>query len=341
LSDVASIADEPSDEALVAQLASGDREKIVPLLLRYAPRILGLASAAVDHAAAEEIVQDVFVAVWRGAGSFDPARGSFRNWLLTITRNRIANELRRRGSRPDQRTAKEEADLTSFADRGPTADDHVWHDFRRQTLRAAVDSLPAKQRQALSLAFFNELTHEQVAAALDVPLGTAKTRIRSAIESLRGQLTPLRASLLIGLFLMAGLMWQYRQSQRFEQGRRALWLVTTSDVVPVRLEALAGIDPKTHATYRGRAGETLAVLTFSNFPPAPAGQEYRAWAWHGDQWTDLGGVPLDSAGNGRLIAEAPSLVKLPDGVRVTLQQSGGQSRQEPTGKPMVAWPVEH
>ena len=111
--------------------------------------------------------------------------------------------------------------LTSFADRGPTADDNVWHDFRRQTLRAAVNALPAKQRQALSLAFFDELTHEQVAAALDVPLGTAKTRIRSAIESLRGQLTPLRASLLVGLFLMAGLMWQHQQSQRLDQERRA------------------------------------------------------------------------------------------------------------------------
>jgi RNA polymerase sigma-70 factor (ECF subfamily) len=231
MSRVASTADEPSDEELVAQLAAGDREKIVPLLLRYAPKILGLATAAVNHVAAEEIVQDVFVAVWRGAGSFDPGRGNFRSWLLMISRNRIANEFRRRGSRPDQRTATEDADLTSLTDREPSADDNVWHKFRCQTLRAAVDSLPVKQRQAVSLAFFNELTHEQVAAALDVPLGTAKTRIRSAIESLRGQLTPLRASLLIGLFLMAGLMWEYRQSQLLEQQRRALLLVTTSDVV--------------------------------------------------------------------------------------------------------------
>jgi len=215
------------------------------------------------------------VAVWRGAGSFDPARGNFRSWLLTITRNRIANEIRRRGSRPDQRTAKEDVDLSSLAGSEPSADDNAWNDFRRQTLRAAVDSLPVKQRRAVSLAFFNELTHEQVAAALDVPLGTAKTRIRSAIDSLRGQLTPLRASLLIGLFLMAGLIWEYRQSHRLEQDRRALWLVTTSDVVPVRLEAFSDVDPKTHATYRGRAGETIAVMTFWNFRPAPAVQRLR------------------------------------------------------------------
>ena len=278
LTDSATTADEPSDEALIAQLAAGDREKIVPLLVRYAPRVLNLASSAVDRSAAEEIVQDVFVQVWRGASSFDPDRGTFRTWLFAITRSRIANELRRRGRRPDTRATNNDAEWTSVADPAPAPDDKVWLDFRRQTLRAAVDSLPVKQRQALSLAFFEELTHEQVAAALDVPLGTAKTRIRSALESLRSQLAPLRASFVIALFLLAGLMWhQYRQSVRLDQERRALWLVTTSDVVPVRLEPLPGIDPKTHGTYRGRAGETLAVMTFSNFPPAPTGQQYRAW----------------------------------------------------------------
>ena len=204
LSDVESTADEPSDEAIVAQLAAGNHESVVLLLVRYAPRVLGLATSALDRAAAEEIVQDVFVAVWRGASSFDPSRGSFRNWLLTITRNRIANELRRRGRRPDTRGTEDATGWTALSDPGPGPDDAVWHDFRRQTLRAAVESLPPKQRQALSLAFFEELTHEQVAAALDVPLGTAKTRIRSAIETLRGQLTPMRASLLIGLLLLAG-----------------------------------------------------------------------------------------------------------------------------------------
>jgi RNA polymerase sigma-70 factor (ECF subfamily) len=339
LSDVASNV-EPTDEELLAQLAAGDRKKIVVLLLRYAPRVLSMASAAVDRAAAEEIVQDVFVAVWQGANTFDPARGNFRNWLLSITRNRVANELRYRGRRPDIQATNDEAVWTAVANANPSPEDNVWHDFRRQTLRAAVDSLPPKQRQALSLAFFDELTHEQVAAALDVPLGTAKTRIRSAVESLRNRLSPLKASLLIALFLIAGLMLhEYRQAARLGQEQRALWLVTMSDVVPVRLEALPGIDPKTHGTYRGRAGDALAVLTFSNFPPAPEGQEYRAWARREGRWVKLGSVALNAAGGGRLVAEDPSLATLPDEVRVTLEPVAGRPGPEPSGTSFITWPA--
>src|SRR5262245_23654226 len=194
--------EEPSDESIVAQLAAGHQESIVLLLVRYAPRVLNMAAAAVDRSAAEEIVQDVFVAVWRKATTFDTTRGSFQSWLLTITRNRIANELRRRGRGLETQSSAADGDWAELPAADPGPADSVWQDFRRQTLRAAVDSLPPKQRQALSLAFFDELTHEQVAAALDVPLGTAKTRIRSALEMLRGRLSPLRASLIAGLLLL-------------------------------------------------------------------------------------------------------------------------------------------
>jgi len=152
--------DEPSDEALMAQLAAGNQEAIVALLVRFGPRVLNLAATAIDRPAAEEIVQDVFVAVWRGAASFDPERGTMRDWLLQIARNRIANELRRRGRRPDMgKTSNEEA-WTGAESREQEPSEFVWRDFRRTALREAVDSLPPKQRQALSLAFFDELTHE-------------------------------------------------------------------------------------------------------------------------------------------------------------------------------------
>src|SRR5262249_61326564 len=106
---------------------------------------------------------------------------------------------------------------------------------------------------------------------------------------------------------------------------RALWLVTSSDVVPLRMVPATGIDPKTHGTFRGRAGEPLAVLTFSNFAPAPHGQEYRAWARTKDHWLNLGNVELNEAGNGRLIAEHPALADPPQELRVTLEPVAGSN----------------
>jgi RNA polymerase sigma factor (sigma-70 family) len=332
--------DQPSDQSLVEQLAAGNREAIVPLLARYAPRVLNLAATAVDRAAAEEIAQDVFVAVWRGAGSFDPTRGTVRDWLLGITRNRISNELRRRGRRPDTITTADEAAWAGAADSGLGPPDLVWHDFRRAALRDAVDALPPKQRQALSLAFFDELTHQQIAATLDVPLGTAKTRVRSALATLRTQLTPMRASLLLLLVLATGLLYrQSEQSKQFALEQRALWLVTSSDIVPLRLEAGPGVDPKTHGTYRARPGEPLAVFTFSNFPPAESGHTYWVWAHTSQGWFSLGAAPLDPTGKGRLVIENSALANVPDQLKVTLEASH-RTAKEPSDMPaVIAWPA--
>ncbi|HEY2881494.1 MAG TPA: sigma-70 family RNA polymerase sigma factor [Pirellulales bacterium] len=332
--------DEPSDEALVAQLVAGSQEAIVPLLVRYSPRVLGLASTAVDRAAAEEVVQEVFVAVWRGAATFDPAKGSFRNWLLQITRNRIANELRRRGRRTDSRTVDDEAAWMNVTDVGPDPSEAAWHDFRRQVLRSAVDELPLKQRQALSLAFFDELTHQQVAAALDVPLGTAKTRIRSALDSLRQRLAPMMASLLAFALVLSGATWYlHRQSLELDRQQRALWLVTSSDIVPVRMEAAGGIDPKTHGSYRGRSGEPLAVFTFSNFAQTPAGKEYRLWAKVENRWIDLGNPTFDAAGNARMVVENAALAKPPEALEVTLEKPGARQAESPSSEVQIAWPT--
>ena len=89
-----------SDEELMGQLAAGRPEALGPLHGRYATLVFNLAARTLDRATADEVVQDVFVAVWRKAGTFDPARGSFRAWMLQIAHFRVINELRRRGRRP-------------------------------------------------------------------------------------------------------------------------------------------------------------------------------------------------------------------------------------------------
>jgi RNA polymerase sigma factor (sigma-70 family) len=331
---------EPSDEALMAQLALGNQEAVVPLLVRFGPRVLSLAAAKVDRAAAEEILQDVFLSAWRGASSFDATRGTVLDWLLGITRNRISNELRRRGRRPDMSAQGDEIAWANAADPSLEPPDLVWHDFRRTALRAAVDALPAKQRQALSLAFFDELTHQQIASTLNVPLGTAKTRVRDALTTLRTQLTPMRASLLLLLLLVTGmLVRQVQQSRQFALEQRALWLVTSSDIVPIRLEPTAGVDPKTHATYRARPGQPLAVFTFSNFAPAGPGQTYRIWARTAQGWLNLGSVPLDEVGNGRLVVENPALATAPVQLEVTLEPTDRTAQEPSDAARVLAWPA--
>ncbi len=210
----------------------------------------------------------------------------------------------------------------------------------------AVANLPPPQRQALSLAFFDDLTHEQIAAYLNVPLGTAKTRIRAGLGKLRGHLTP---ALLIALTLLAGLLGALgapgvrdgRQRAEQQLQLRALYLTTSSEVTPVRLNAAPGTPTETHATYRARPGEPLAVMTFERFAPAPAGQTYRVWARYGDRWITLGVVPpkstaVEGAEGALLILTQPAVATPPDGLEVTLEPVRGSPT--PTGVVIVASP---
>jgi sigma-70-like protein len=113
--------------------------------------------------------------------------------------------------------------------------------------------LPEREREALSLAYFEELTHEQVAAALHIPLGTTKTRIRLAIRRL--------APVIAAAICVAVLVLAWRRAERDAAlESRALTVVTSSDVVPLRLEAVPGVPSETHANYRIRPGGALAVL---------------------------------------------------------------------------------
>src|SRR5262245_60030876 len=191
--------DDYSDEELMRFVAAGDQDALGPLHTRYAGLVFGLAARSLDPTAAEEIVQDVFLTVWRKADTYDPERGPVRPWLLRIAHLRVANELRRRGRRPTVVPDPDGTQLAAVPDRAPEPDEETWHEFRREAVQTAVAALPPAQRQALSLAFFDELSHEQVAAFLGLPLGTAKTRIRSGMQRLRTSLVPLLTALAIVL----------------------------------------------------------------------------------------------------------------------------------------------
>jgi RNA polymerase sigma factor (sigma-70 family) len=327
--------DVPRDEELMRQVAGGSSEALGLLHRRYARLVFGLAVPTLDRAAAEDLVQDVFLAVWRNAGRFDPERGTVRAWLLQIAHFRILNELRRRSRQPEIVPDADGLVLAGIPAADPGPAEATWQEHRRTVLSSALDQLPPAQREALDLAFLEDLTHEEVAAELGVPLGTAKTRIRAGLQKLRGALGPQWAAL-AALCLLAALGIRYgSEHATLARYDRALSMVTASDSVNLRMAALPGTPEETHARYRSRPGVGIAVLTFSKFAPAPAGMTYQAWARHGRTWSSLGTVEPDAAGSARLIAEDPALSVLPDELEVTVEPRTGSTA--PSGRVVVAW----
>jgi RNA polymerase sigma-70 factor (ECF subfamily) len=332
----AAIEKEVSDEALMSDLASGHQDAIGLLYARYAPTILGMAAQALDRPTAEDIVQDVFLSVWKSASTYDPKRGPVRPWLLQIAHYRIANELRRKSRRPKIQADPEGEKLASIPEPGPGQSEEVWNAYRHSALRRALEELPPPQRQALGLAFFEQLSHDEIASALKLPLGTAKSRIRAGLRSLRLRLAPLVAALagiaILGVFALRFL------SGRTELARdeRALTMLTSSDSEALRMTAPGDPQSRIHGVYRHRPGAPIAVVTLSNFPPAPAGRVYRAWALRGAAWVPLGDALPDASGHARQIAEHPALASRPDRLEVTLEpETGGTT---PSGPILIAWP---
>ena len=332
---MASTENASADEDLMRQVAGGSPEALALLHRRFARLIFGLAAQTLDRATAEDLVQEVFLAVWRNASRFDPERGTVRAWILQIAHFRVLNELRRRSRQPEIMPDPEGLVLDGLPTRDPGPPEEASRERRRAIIRSAFEELPPPQRQALSLAFLDDLTHEQVAAELNLPLGTAKTRIRAGLQKLRGTLGAQMAAL-VALCLLAALGVRQRAEQMtLERYDRALSMVTASDSVNLRLGASPGMPEETHARYRGRPGATIAVLTFSRFPALPAGQTYQVWARHGGTWASLGSVEPDADGNGRLIAESATLATVPDAVEVTLEPRPGSMTPGP--HVVVSW----
>ena len=174
----------PDDDGiLIGRIAAGDRAAFATLFRRYAGRIRAfLVRSGIAPAEAEEGVQEVMLSVWRNAAGFDPARAGAATWLYAIARNRRVDMLRRRRPEPDPNDPLFRPDPDSDGASSAMAA------ARDDALRAALAALSPDQADVVRMAFYDGLTHAQIAAMTDLPLGTVKSRLRLAMQRLRGAL---------------------------------------------------------------------------------------------------------------------------------------------------------
>jgi RNA polymerase sigma-70 factor, ECF subfamily len=181
---------DPDDLALIVAIAQGDNQAFGLLYDRYSTVVYRLALRMLKNPEmAEDLVQEVFWRVWRRGASFERERGRVAQWLFGIAHNLCIDELRRLRARPTpvyedvehpliQRLVDEQSDIPSA----------VWATERRRAIVEAMHELPAPQRQALELAYFGGLSHQEIATKLQKPLGTIKTRVRLGLQKLGGLL---------------------------------------------------------------------------------------------------------------------------------------------------------
>ena len=171
-----------TDSEILRAIAGGDERALSALYDRYRLILFSLILRILhSQPEAEDVVQEVFLQVWRKASDFDEARGRPFTWLVTLARSRAIDRLRALGSR--ERTAIEAArDVTESV--SDAADDAVKAE-QGETVRRALAELPEEQRRTLVLAYFEGLTQSEIAARLNSPLGTVKTRMRSGMIKLR------------------------------------------------------------------------------------------------------------------------------------------------------------
>lgn len=170
--------------------ASGDGRALEELYERYSRVVMSLALRMLaERGAAEELTQEVFFRAWKQAEAYREVKGSYATWLLSITHNMAIDELRKRQRRPQRADLEDPvAVVANIVDGERSVEDHAWAGALREEVASALDVLPASQRTPIELAYFRGLTQREVAEALDVPLGTIKTRMRLGMRKLREEL---------------------------------------------------------------------------------------------------------------------------------------------------------
>lgn len=166
-----------TDAQLIERVADGDRPAFEELYQRYARAVLGLALRRLgDRGRAEDAAQEAFVAIWRSARTYDSGRGRGAPWLYAVARNAITDGLRR--------TPEPAAELQDGPGGGPDPADRAESAWTAWQVHRALEVLPPHERPVIELAYWRGLSQSEIATALDIPLGTVKTRTRSALARL-------------------------------------------------------------------------------------------------------------------------------------------------------------
>lgn len=174
-----------SDAALIERMVQRDETALEALYDRYAGLLSSVLNRILrDTQAAEEILQDIFYQLWRTASQFDPSRGSLPGWLMVIARNRAISQLRHHNPAAGEELLENSVSLP-FNLEGEIARNELLG-----RVKGAIQELPKEQRATVELAYFEGLTHSEIADRTGDPLGTVKTRLRTALETLKRAMHP-------------------------------------------------------------------------------------------------------------------------------------------------------
>jgi RNA polymerase sigma-70 factor, ECF subfamily len=178
-----------SDAALIERVVQRDQTALAALYDRYAGMLSSVLNRILcDTQAAEEILQDIFFQLWRNPSRFDAARGSLPGWLMVIARNRAISRLRHHNPAAGDELAEAAAVSQVNIETAAAQQQLIGR------VKGALENLPAEQRTAIELAYFEGMSHSEIAQRTGDPLGTVKTRLRSAVESLKRTLHAQAAS---------------------------------------------------------------------------------------------------------------------------------------------------
>lgn len=182
---------EASDELLASRIAAHELKAFDLIYERYCQPVYAMAGHMLGVNEAEEAAQEIFMRLWNKASQYDPARGPFSHWFMSIARNHILDKLRARSERL-RVVAAEEIDLLLAEAADPKVDvvDQVWQKQRGDALLQALQCIPAEQRRVIVLAYFGGMSQSEISMHLNVPLGTVKKRIRLGLQKMRAALSP-------------------------------------------------------------------------------------------------------------------------------------------------------